>query len=100
MFPHGLRNSASLVAQRAQLLFVDSTPTDQVLGHRTPDASRAHHFVNMVFVHTLPKDGTSSIGSSTGSIPTEVLHLEDDDYDMDFPPYPLGFHRFLVFPPQ
>lgn len=54
----------------------------------------------MVFVHTLPKDDISSTWSSTGSIPTEVLHLEDDDYDLDFPSYPPNFPRFLVFLPR
>jgi hypothetical protein len=44
--------------------------------------------------------GTSSTQSSIGSILTEVLQLEDDDYDMDFPPYPRGFPRFSVFPPR
>jgi len=54
----------------------------------------------MVFVYTLLEDGTSSTRSSTKSIPTEVLHLKGDDYDLDFPPHPLGFPHFLVFLPQ
>ena len=29
--------------------------------------------------------------SSTGSVPAEVLHPEDEDYDMDLPLYPPGF---------
>ena len=32
----------------------------------------AHHFVNMVSVHTLPEDNTANTNLSTGSIPTEV----------------------------
>jgi len=52
----------------------------------------------MVSIYIVPENDTSSTQSSTGSVPTEVLHLEDDEYDMDFPPYPLGFPRFLVFP--
>ena len=54
----------------------------------------------MVSIHTLPDNNTASTHSSTGSVPTEVLHLEDEDYDMDPPPYPLSFSRFLVFPLQ
>ena len=54
----------------------------------------------MVSVHTLLEDNTTSMNSSTGSIPTEVLHPKDEDYDLDLPPYPLGFPRFLVFPPR
>ena len=38
--------------------------------------------------------------SSTGSIPTEVLHTEDDDYVTDLPLYPPVFSCFLVFPPR
>jgi len=50
----------------------------------------ARHFVNMVSIRTLPKNNTAtaSTHSSTGSVPTEVLHPEDEDYDMDLPPYP------------
>ena len=40
------------------------------------------------------------MNSSTGSVPTEVSHSEDEDYDLDLPPYPPGFSRFLVFPPR
>ena len=58
------------------------------------------HFVNMVSICTLPEDKSSSTNSSTGSVPTEVLHPEDEDYDLDLPPYPPGFSCFLVFPPQ
>jgi hypothetical protein len=41
-------------------------------------------------VHTLPKDGDSSTGS-TRSIHAKVEHLKDDGYDLDLLPYPLGF---------
>ena len=60
----------------------------------------ARHFVNMVSIRTLPEDMTNSTNSSTSSIPTEVLHPEDEDYDLDLPPYPSGFSRFPVFPPR
>ena len=54
----------------------------------------------MVSIHVLPNDQASSTNSSTGSVPTEVINSEDEDYDLDLPPYPLGFSRFLVFPPR
>jgi len=54
----------------------------------------------MVSIQVLPNDQTSSTNSSTGSIPTEVINSEDEDYDLDLPPYPPGFSRFLVFPPR
>jgi len=54
----------------------------------------------MVFVRTLPEDNTASTNSSTGSVPTKVLHPEDKVYDLDLPPYPPGFPRFPVFPPR
>lgn len=47
-----------------------------------------HHFVNMVSIHTLPEDDTASTNSSIGFVPTEVLHPEDEDYDLDLLPYP------------
>ena len=54
----------------------------------------------MVSIRTLPEDKSSSTSSSTGSVPTEVLHPEDEDYDLDLPPYPPGFSHFPVFPPR
>ena len=60
----------------------------------------AYHFVNMVSVRTLPEDNTASTNSSMSSVPTEVLHPEDESYDLDLPPYPPGFPRFPVFPPR
>jgi len=54
----------------------------------------------MVSIRILPDDKSSSTNSSTGSVPTEILHPEDEDYDLDLPPYPPGFSRFLVFPPR
>ena len=53
----------------------------------------------MVSIRTLPDDKATSTNSSTGSVPTEVLHPEDEDYDLDLPPYPSSFSRF-VFPPR
>ena len=53
----------------------------------------------MVSIRVLPDDKATSTNSSTGSVPTEVLHSEDDDYDLDLPPYPPGFSRFPVFLP-
>ena len=99
MFPHGLRNSAVLASHDAHLLFTDSTSIDPISSQRTLGMHQTRHFINMVSVHTLPEDDTSSTQSSTGSIPTKDLHLEDDDYNMDFPPYPLGFPRFPIFLP-
>jgi len=53
----------------------------------------------MVSIRTLPEVKSDSTKSSIGSIPTEVLHPEDEDYDLDLPPYSPGFSRFPVFPP-
>jgi len=52
----------------------------------------------MVFVHTLLEGNTASMNSSAGSVPTEVLHIEDEDYDLDLPPHPLGLSCLPVFP--
>jgi len=52
----------------------------------------------MVSVHTLPEGNTASTNSSMGSVPIEVLHPEDKDYDLDLPPYHSGFPPFPVFP--
>ena len=57
----------------------------------------ARHFVNMVSIRTLPEDKTNSTNSSIGSIPTEVLHPEDEDYNLDLPPYPRVFPTFRSF---
>jgi len=54
----------------------------------------------MVTIRELPNDQPSSTNSSTGSVPTEVINSEDEDYDLDLPPYPPGFSRFPVFPPR
>jgi len=51
----------------------------------------------MVTIRELPNDRASSTNSSTGSVPTEVINSEDEDYDLDLPPYPPGFSRFPVF---
>ena len=42
----------------------------------------------MVSIRTLLEDKSSSTSSSTGSVPTEVLHPEDEDYDLDLPSSP------------
>ena len=93
-FPHGLSNAADQFLRHTQSLFGN-------MG-LSPSQNRriARHFVNMVSIRTLPEDKTSSTNSSMGSVPTEVLHPEDEDYDLDLPPYPPGFSRFLVFPPR
>ena len=54
----------------------------------------------MVSIRVLPDDKATSTNSSTGSVPTEVLQSGDEDYDLDLQPYPSGFSRFPVFPPQ
>jgi len=54
----------------------------------------------MVSIQVLPNDQVSSTNSSAGSVPTEVINSEDEDYDLDLPPYPPGFSRFPVFPPR
>ena len=54
----------------------------------------------MVSICVLQDDKATSTNSSTGSVPTEVLHSKDEDYDLDLPPYPPGFFRFPVFPPR
>jgi hypothetical protein len=50
-------------------------------------------------VHTLPEDGDSSTGS-TRSVHTKAEHLEDDGYDLDPLPYPLGFSLIPRFLPR
>ena len=93
-FPHGLSNAADQVSRHTQSLF-------RKMG-LSPEQTRrtAHHFVNMVSIRTLPEDKTNSTNSSIGSVSTEVLHPEDEDYDLDMPPYPPDFSCFLVFPPR
>ena len=51
----------------------------------------------MVSIQILPDDKATSTNSSTGSVPTEVLHPEDEDYDLDLPPYPRVFPVFQSF---
>jgi len=92
--PYGLSNAADQFSRRTQSLFGKAG--------LSPSQNRqtARHFVNMVFICTLPDDKSSSTNSSTGFVPTEVLHPEDEDYDLDLPPYPPGFSRFPGFPPR
>jgi len=54
----------------------------------------------MVRIRELRDGQASSTNSSTGSVPTEVINSEDEDYDLDLPPYPPGFSLFLIFPPR
>jgi len=92
-FPHGLSNAANQFSRHTQSLFGK-------MGLSLSQKSRpARHFVDMVSIRTLPEDKSNSSNSSTGSITTKVLHPEDEDYDLDLPPYPPGFSRFPVFPP-
>ena len=72
-------------------------PVDLMLNQRVQPA---RHFVNMVSICTLPKNNTASMHSSTDPVHTMVLHPEDEDYDIELPPYSLGFSHFPVFPPQ
>jgi len=53
----------------------------------------------MVTIRELRDGQASSTNSSTGSVPTEVINSEDEDYDVDLPSHPPGFPRFPVFPP-
>jgi len=53
----------------------------------------------MVTIRELRDGQASSTNSSTGSVPTEVINSEDEDYDLDLPPYAPGFSRFPIFPP-
>ena len=79
-FPHGLNNAAGQFSRHTDSLF-------EKMGLMPGKTSRsARHFVNMVSVRTLPDDKATSTNSSTGSVPTEVLHPEDEDYDLDLPP--------------
>ena len=91
-FPHSMRNATDQVSCYTRWLLKMAD-----LSQRQP-VRPACHFINMVSVHTLPEDNTASTNSSTGSVPTEVLCPEDEDYDLDLPPYPLGFSHFPVFP--
>ena len=92
-FPHGLSNAADQFSRHTQSLFGNMSLS---LSH---NRRTARHFINMVSICTLPEDKSDSTNSSIGSVPTEVLHPEDKDYDLDLPPYPPGFSRFPVFPP-
>ena len=93
-FPHGLSNAADQFSRHIDFLFGEMGLSPGRT--RTP----ARHFVNKVSIWILPDDKDTSTNSSTGSVPTEVLHPEDEDYDLDLPPYPPGFSCFLVFPPR
>jgi hypothetical protein len=93
-FPHGLSNAADQFSRHTDSLFGK-------MGLSPRQAHRpARHFVNMVSIRLLPDGKATSTNSSTGSVPTEVLHPEDEDYDLDLPPYPPSFSRFPIFPPR
>ena len=91
--PYGLSNATDQFSRHTQTLFKKAGLLS------SQNKQMARHFVNMISIRTLLEDKSSSTSSSTGSVPTEVLHLEDEDYDLDLPLYPPGFSHFLVFPP-
>jgi len=93
-YPCGLNNSASLNSRHIQSLFNKAGWSPMWSGRP------AHHYVNMVTIRELRDGQASSTNLSTGSVPTEVINSEDEDYDLDLPPYPPGFSRFPVFPPR
>ena len=90
-FPHGLSNAPDRFSRHTQSLF-GKMGLSLSQNRRT-----ARHFVNMVSIRTLPEDKSDNTDSSTGSVPTEVLHPEDEDYDLDLPPYPRVFPAFQSF---
>ena len=93
-FPHGLNNAADQFSRHTDSLFGK-------MGLSPGQTNRSdHHFVNMVSIRTLPDDKATCTNSSTGSVPTDVLHPNDEDYDLDLPPYPLGFSHFAVLSPR
>jgi hypothetical protein len=108
-FPYGLKNAASKYAYGTPHLFMGPTEQGQVSDLYFLDIPRPPlgNAINMVgiqeyhegSVHTLPEDGDSSTGS-TWSIHTKAAHLDDDEYDQDPLPYPLGFSLIPRFPPR
>jgi len=92
-YPCGLNNSASLYSRHIQSLFNKAGWLPKRNGRP------ARHYVNMVTIRELRDGKASSTNSSTGSVPTEVINSEDEDYDQDLPSHPPGFSRFPVFPP-
>ena len=92
--PYELNNSADHYSWHIQFLF------NRAGWSPRQSSQAARHYVNMVSIHVLPNDQASSTNSSTGPVPTEVINFGDEDYNLDLPPYPLGFSRFLVFPPR
>ena len=97
VFAHGLCNLANLVSHHNRWLFANFEPVDSTLSQCVQPA---HHFINMVSLLTLPENNTVSMHSSTGTVPTEVLHPEDEDYDMDLPPYPRASLASQFFLPK
>jgi hypothetical protein len=92
--PYGLNNLSDHYSRHIQSLFNRASWSPR------QNNRAARHYVNMVSIQVLPNDQASSTNSRTGSIPTKVINFEDEDYDLDLPPYPLGFSRFPVFPPR
>ena len=90
-YPCGLNNSASLYSRHTQSVFSKAGWSPKRNGR---------HYVNMVTIRELRDGQASSTNSSTGSVPTEVINTEDEDYDLDLPSHPPGFPRFPVFPPR
>jgi len=84
-FPHGLSNAADQFSRHTDSLF-------RKMGLSPGQTCRpARHFVNMLSIRILPDDKATNTNSSTRSVPTKVLHSEDEDYDLDLPPYPPSF---------
>jgi len=87
---YSLSNAADQFSRHTQSLFRKAGFSS------SQNRQTAHHFVNMVSICTLPEDKSSSTSSSIGSVPTEVLHPEDEDYDLDLPPYPPGVTSLML----
>ena len=93
-WPYGLNNTADQYSRHTRSLFSKAGFSSR------PSSRAARHYVNMLSIRVLPDNKATSTNSSTGSVPTEVLHSKDEDYDLDLPPYPPGFFRFPVFSPR
>ena len=91
---YGLNNAVDQYSRHTRSLFSKA-------GFSSRPSSRAgRHYINMVSIRVLPDDKATSTNSNTGSVPTDVVHYEDEDYDLDLPPYPSGFSCFPVSPPR
>jgi len=92
--PYGLDNSTVDYSRHIKSLFNGAGWLPKRKNRPT------RHYINMVTIRELRDGQASSTNSSTGSVPTEVINSEDEDYDLDLPPYPPGFSCFPVFPPR